>query len=1475
MDSDLRKDRRGAFFLIGDHLYIANDGNGFDRLGVIALCMANLSGKSGLVVDDHSQVPDQDWIEIFSQHQLSQYISHRNRIQTDFKEEESTVKQYSGRWLLELLQNIDDALGSKDESKYIGTKGLGFLSVMEIAHTPEIFSGHFNFCFSSVKTREALLHKGVPQHLLDNTPNFQVPWPAQPDKKVSEILSLGFKTVIKLYVREDRLEDVTEQLSTLKHHFLLFAQNLDQLTLSINDVEDEYSRIESHISGDEHRSKTELSLSIKRASKKPKIETWIRWKRSWDSYEDIKKRSSCMFCLEKRNGDCVPFATHTKAYNFYPTEESSQIRGFLHMSFDLTRDRKRFLIWGKQNVSWNGNVCAYENQHLVRELVSLITEDVIDDPFVPIETVIKTFSSLTEYLGKEEQFRKADPLNRVKWALIEAIVKHPFVPTFSGSKTSLESLRSWEAGFIECLKESEEAADWNLAPKRLEPLFDELTRYHVPRLNTQSALDCLAECPIKNSNAKNRRGLANTILHYISEANFQINSSYFYKSDDEYSLFNIPFLTNNKNELVALGSQIFVQKDVAVPSFVDVCYLSSESAKHLQRMLDAEIEGSVRQRILSRFIVNPWSFLTVKLRKVLANAESDVWEEKGYEILAYLFDYWVRNEEDVWEVFQENSLAVRVPVQSTSEATWVSADQAYFSSSWLGSDNLKIWFLLHKHPDEFEITDVATVIDKFSSLLPKLGKKAVIEKKIKGFFGCLGVRSIPAVRNYSYRGGVDVWTVVSETSKNYHQLVKKHYGAMACDWKIDGLSDYLRGSTFAQSIVLVHQILKQALKEESKYYKSRRHQTAYQCPGFPNLAIYQLFETPWIQLDISPIRTSGLYAPKECFLSKKSHGIFPTIRPDIIDSALGKEGAKKFLDSLKLQSEFSAANQTWLDWIKSLADGYESLLNSNQEVDKLNAQINEFYVTLLSQDDFSILISDDVQLPVKSSNPDEKRYEFEKKQHVLINDTSIDDAQLVSHLDGYGFGIFILGKLELESLQRLALLDLQSVSDVLQLKPEVIESHQSIQNEYVEWLTERWSIFQALHNKFTDNNSSPVIDEILSRLTIAESIEISVNLWGASDDEGDIICLDYFDTKSDDDDHNGQIYIVDDDQRDCLVEYLCNEFFGWQAKTDLLLSLMDDGNDEQKIRDILRRNKLDPNLIDQFIALNKKQLENTRREELADEQQRKLLEVVEQKKITSSSHNLASAGESKTKQNQEHNSHLQQPKSTSERSRVRSDNQGNRSRRSSRPAFGSRVSGHLRPRHAKEVIGRQYFDDEDRSNSENKRIGDLAEELVFDYLKNEVNVLNPTLLGGNNKGYDIEYTVDEETYFVEVKGLMSAWDDNDVLLSKSQFEKSQLEGDRYSIFIVEFADDDDSRQIWEIKNPNSYFTKMQLDHGWRSFSTSRTSLQPKIGRFLINGDVVAQIEDIKSNGQLIRLKLVGHEKLITYKPNKMSISEDN
>ena len=92
------------------------------------------------------------------------------------------------------------------------------------------------------------------------------------------------------------------------------------------------------------------------------------------------------------------------------------------------------------------------------------------------------------------------------------------------------------------------------------------------------------------------------------------------------------------------------------------------------------------------------------------------------------------------------------------------------------------------------------------------------------------------------------------------------------------------------------------------------------------------------------------------------------------------------------------------------------------------------------------------------------------------------------------------------------------------------------------------------------------------------------------------------------------------------------------------------------------------------------------------------------------------------------------------------------------------------------------------------------------------------LHGGTNKGFDIEYKKENDNYFVEVKGLSNDWDDSDVLLSRAQFEKAQEEGDKYSIYIVEYVEDDNRRRVSVLKDPSSYFTKMQIDHGWRNFA---------------------------------------------------------
>ena len=93
----------------------------------------------------------------------------------------------------------------------------------------------------------------------------------------------------------------------------------------------------------------------------------------------------------------------------------------------------------------------------------------------------------------------------------------------------------------------------------------------------------------------------------------------------------------------------------------------------------------------------------------------------------------------------------------------------------------------------------------------------------------------------------------------------------------------------------------------------------------------------------------------------------------------------------------------------------------------------------------------------------------------------------------------------------------------------------------------------------------------------------------------------------------------------------------------------------------------------------------------------------------------------------------------------------NQNKRKSRSGFGTRVSGHLRARNSNEVVGRPYFDDEDKSNPSNIKTGVAAEEIVSELIKS---VLQPEFfehIGGTNTGFDIHYRLGEQDYFVEVK----------------------------------------------------------------------------------------------------------------------------
>ena len=325
------ENKRGLFVVTDRYLYFANDGTPFDRDGVMALNTTDLTSKSGEIknkpIDSFRNIEDKHWLDKQREQALDSYIKRPNLIIRERNAETGGQKDYAGRWIYELLQNMDDAIGEKDYSKFIGTKGLGFLSILEITDFPEIFSGPFNFKFSK-KLTTGILKKvltkndNVPLEVLENPPTFGLPHPATPDQTVEKLKKKGFITVFKALIKSGKKIQVVNELKSIEPYFLLFAQNIKHLEIIINEktVKSYYISTVPVLTENKNTSVDRITITTGKEKNKEDSEEWMRWKRIWNSEAQMGKQSSCMFCLPIEDNLCQPHKTDkTTVYNFYPT----------------------------------------------------------------------------------------------------------------------------------------------------------------------------------------------------------------------------------------------------------------------------------------------------------------------------------------------------------------------------------------------------------------------------------------------------------------------------------------------------------------------------------------------------------------------------------------------------------------------------------------------------------------------------------------------------------------------------------------------------------------------------------------------------------------------------------------------------------------------------------------------------------------------------------------------------------------------------------------------------------------------------------------------------------------------------------------------------------------------------------------------------------------------------------------------------
>jgi hypothetical protein len=89
----------------------------------------------------------------------------------------------------------------------------------------------------------------------------------------------------------------------------------------------------------------------------------------------------------------------------------------------------------------------------------------------------------------------------------------------------------------------------------------------------------------------------------------------------------------------------------------------------------------------------------------------------------------------------------------------------------------------------------------------------------------------------------------------------------------------------------------------------------------------------------------------------------------------------------------------------------------------------------------------------------------------------------------------------------------------------------------------------------------------------------------------------------------------------------------------------------------------------------------------------------------------------------------------------------------------------------------------------------------------------------NNPGYDVASKNDagETARYIEVKSMSGKWGAVGAALSDTQFEHATKHGDRFWLYVVEYAEQDNYR-IYRIRDPARRVDQFIYDDGWEALA---------------------------------------------------------
>ncbi len=878
-----------------DALIVANDGRPVSRLGVLALCGSDLSEKSGREdeqPEDYPDTPDGKLLHAIANSAIGVYRADSNRSKRDLRHERGVTADYGGRFLWELIQNADDALadGAADAAELIGTKGLGFISVLEITDRPEIFSRPFAFYFSKADS-ETLLRERLGRHV--RAPTFEIPHPAAETPEIADVLQHGYATAIRLPFRNAEIAaKVRAAVERLDHRFLLLSQRIKRLRIEVAGQPRTIGVSRSPVaSGIE-----EITLSTGAPGGQTDVRRWTKWVQQW-KHEGEDKRLSVAVCLPQGD-DAVPraLAEYDKppVHMFFPTDEAIGVRAIMHASLEVTENRKHFRD-GERNAP------VYLR---MRELVAGILGS------IPAEVALDAFGSVDPQTATGSARELAS-------TVLRAVTETAFVPIIGGEKVLPSEVKLWTGQFgTVLLPEASELLTYRLLDPSVSGRNAVLEGLGANAISADDFFGAMRYC--RNGSPSQCRSAVDVLVHEgLPLIEWHYHPDWFAQ---------VPCWWIENGQARALAGRILLHsRPPEWPEFIEADALSLDARRHLDRIEedfpdDAPIKrahGAWKECVVKKFVRKD-EYLERALLPSIAAMKPAAWDEHGWEILRWYRKWSPERRFDGISglpIISEHRLGgdglirrrlsrgLRLP----TDKGWRPAEQCYADKTWHAPKSFRAFF---------SGVENRAVVRPLRAWREPARSAADLEVW-KGLLRFAGVAWEPKLVPADY------WDV----SSRYRRQDVPDFNRCEFDLQIEHFPECLASETRLLALLNAGRaVLASAREHPAKWILPQKQKPKTLKTNF---AEHQLRVEAWLPHRKSLLFPQGAVAGTNAYLAGKGiEGLLPEIAVPDVEPRL-KNNLLRFLRAIGINSELPTDGSAWIDWMRRLADA-----SRRPEVDK-------------------------------------------------------------------------------------------------------------------------------------------------------------------------------------------------------------------------------------------------------------------------------------------------------------------------------------------------------------------------------------------------------------------------------------------------------------------------------------------------------------------------------------------------------------